>query len=434
MKQSTKTLLGFVLGIIAGLFGFYTLPVKSYPFMVQVTEICMLIGAVFLRIIFMIVVPLLLSALMIGVFELGKGRDLGKVIIKSLIFTILLSFLAILIAISLTSILQPGAGVTFDKAELNASQGVLTIHKNVESATTKIWYQYIIELIPQNPVDSAARAFDGEIIPFIFFALIFGYALSQYIPDDGHPLIQVLDAIFNASLKIVDWAMMIAPYAIFAIVFNTTYHLGAGFLQNIAFFVGVVVLGLLIQQFVVYAAFLKFIGRTSPWQFFKDCKDVYLYAFTTSSSSVTLPIALETAEKTLKLPKQISRFVLTCGASANQNGTALFEGVVVLFLAQVYGLNLSIESQFVIILMAVLAGIGTAGVPGGSLPLVAILCVQVGIPVEGMGLILGVDRFLDMCRTTLNVSGDLVIAKLVSSTVDVSEVPGKANAQGSRRR
>ena len=147
----------------------------------------------------------------------------------------------------------------------------------------------------------------------------------------------------------------------------------------------------------------------------------------TASSNATLPIALETAEKVLKLPPQISRFVLTCGASANQNGTALFEGVVVLFLAQVYGLNLSLESQLVVVLMSVLAGVGTAGVPGGSLPLIAILCVQVGIPVEGMGLILGVDRFLDMCRTTLNVSGDLVIAKLVSSTVDSSEVPEDLN-------
>jgi Na+/H+-dicarboxylate symporter len=194
--------------------------------------------------------------------------------------------------------------------------------------------------------------------------------------------------------------------------------MGAGFLANVAYFVGVVVLGLLIQQFVVYGIALKVIGKTNPITFFKACQEAYVYAFSTASSNATLPIALETAEKKLKLPPQISRFVLTCGASANQNGTALFEGLVVLFLAQVYGLNLSIEQQFVVVLMSVLAGIGTAGVPGGSLPLIAILCVNVGVPVEGMGLILGVDRFLDMCRTTLNVSGDLVIAQLVSANVD----------------
>lgn len=375
----------------------------------------------------MVVVPLLVSALMLGVFELGKGRGLGKVAKKSMFFTIILSLMAVLIAISLTHILQPGAGITFDKEALKANQGVLSISKNVEAAKSIPWYQYIINLIPTNPVDSAARAFGGEIIALMIFALMFGYALSLFTQDEEHPLIKVLDGIFNASLNIVNWAMKLAPYGIFGIVFNTTYRMGAGFLANVAYFAFVVVLGLALQQFIVYAACLKVFARTNPWAFFKQCKEVYIYAFSTASSNATLPIALETAEKVLKLPPQIARFVLTCGASANQNGTALFEGVVVLFLAQVYGLNLGLEQQLIVVLMAVLAGVGTAGVPGGSLPLIAILCVQVGIPVEGMGLILGVDRFLDMCRTTLNVSGDLVIAKLVSATVESSEVPKDLN-------
>ena len=253
----------------------------------------------------------------------------------------------------------------------------------------------------------------------MIFALMFGTALSFTVQDEDNPLIKMLNTIFDASLKIIEWAMALAPYGIFAIVFNTTYRMGAGFLQNVAYFAGVVVLGLLIQQFVVYALCLKIFAKTSPWKFFQGCKEVYVYAFSTASSNATLPVALEVAEKTLKIPAKISRFVLTCGASANQNGTALFEGVVVLFLAQVYGLNLSLENQFVVVLMSVLAGVGTAGVPGGSLPLIAILCVQVGVPPEGMGLILGVDRFLDMCRTTLNVSGDLVISRLVAGdTID----------------
>ncbi len=427
MKQSTKLLIGFVLGVAIGLLGYYFLPQKSFPFMQVVTDFCTLAGAIFLRMIFMVVVPLLVSALMLGVFELGKGRGLGKVAKKSMFFTIVLSLMAVLIAISLTHLLQPGAGITFDKEALKANQGVLSISKNVDAAKSIPWYQYIVNLIPTNPVDSAARAFGGEIIALMIFALMFGYALSLYTQDEDHPLIKVLDAIFNASLNIVNWAMKLAPYGIFGIVFNTTYRMGAGFLANVAFFAFVVVLGLAVQQFVVYAACLKVFAKTNPWAFFKQCKEVYIYAFSTASSNATLPIALETAEKVLKLPPQISRFVLTCGASANQNGTALFEGVVVLFLAQVYGLNLGLEQQLIVVLMAVLAGVGTAGVPGGSLPLIAILCVQVGIPVEGMGLILGVDRFLDMCRTTLNVSGDLVIAKLVSSTVDSSEVPENLN-------
>lgn len=418
MKQYQKLLLGFVLGVVLGLIAYYTLPEKSYPFMKTFTQWCTLVGAIFLRTIFMIVVPLLVSALMLGVFELGKGRGLGKVATKSLTYTILLSFMAVIIAVVLTSVMQPGAGVQFDKEALAKNQGVLSISKNVEAAKNKPWFQYFTDLIPQNPVDSAARAFGGEIIALMIFSLMFGYALSVFTQDEDHPMIKVLDAIFNASIIIVEWAMKLAPFGIFGIVFNTTYRMGAGFLGNVAYFALVVVIGLLIQQFVVYAACLKIIGRTSPWEYFKGCKEAYVYAFSTASSNATLPIALDIAERTLKLPPQISRFVLTCGASANQNGTALFEGVVVLFLAQVYGLNLTLENQFVVVLMSVLAGVGTAGVPGGSIPLIAILCVQVGIPVEGMGLILGVDRFLDMCRTTLNVSGDLVIAKLVSSNVD----------------
>lgn len=427
MKQSTKLLLGFAFGVAFGLFGYYYLPQKDYAFMKFFTDICTLAGAVFLRTIFMVVVPLLVSALMLGVFELGKGRGLGKVAKKSLVYTLLLSFMAVIIAVSLTSILQPGAGLVFDKEALKANQGVLSISQNVKKAADIPWYQYFINLIPNNPVDSAARAFQGEIIALMIFALMFGYALSVFTQDDDHPFLKVLDAIFNASIIIVGWAMKIAPYGIFGIVFNTTYRMGAGFLANVAYFAFVVVLGLAIQQFVVYGLALKVIGKVNPWEFMKKCKEVYIYAFSTASSNATLPVALDCAENVLKLPPQISRFVLTCGASANQNGTALFEGVVVLFLAQVYGLHLGMEQQFLVVLMAVLAGVGTAGVPGGSLPLIAILCVQVGIPVEGMGLILGVDRFLDMCRTTLNVSGDLIIARLVSSNVDMKDVPQELN-------
>lgn len=414
MKQYQKLLLGFVLGVVFGLIGYYTLPQKTYPFMKPFTDICTLTGAIFLRMIFMVVVPMLVSALVLGVFELGKGRGLGKVASRSFAFTLLLSFMAVLIAITLTNVLQPGVGVTFDKEALAQNQGVINIQKNVTAAASKPWFQYFTDLIPQNPVDSAARAFGGEIIALMIFALMFGTALSFTVQDENNPLIKMLNTIFEASLKIIEWAMALAPYGIFAIVFNTTYRMGAGFLQNVAYFAGVVVLGLLIQQFVVYALCLKVFAKTSPWKFFQGCKEVYVYAFSTASSNATLPVALDVAERTLKIPAKISRFVLTCGASANQNGTALFEGVVVLFLAQVYGLNLSLENQLVVVLMSVLAGVGTAGVPGGSLPLIAILCVQVGVPPEGMGLILGVDRFLDMCRTTLNVSGDLVISRLVA--------------------
>ena len=424
MKQYQKLLLGFVLGVIVGLVAYYTLPQKAFPFMQTVTDLCTLTGAVFLKMIFMVVVPLLVSALMLGVYELGKGRNLGKVASKSLLYTVLLSTVAVFVAIAITGFLQPGVGLEFDKEQLAKNQSVISINKNMQIAKDKPWTQYLTDLIPQNPVDSAARAFGGEIIALMIFALFFGYALSICVKDEEHAFIKVLQAIYDCSLKIIDWAMQIAPYGIFAIVFNTTYRMGAGFLGNVALFAGAVVLSLLIQQFVVYGLFLKVFAKTNPFTFFKACKEAYVYAFSTASSNATLPIALEVAEKSLKLPSKVSRFVLTCGASANQNGSGLYEGAVLLFLAQVFGVDLTFSQQVVVVLTAVLGGVGTAGVPGGTLPIIAILCVNVGVPVEGLGLILGVDRFLDMCRTTLNVSGDLVIAKLVSTGLTEEQLAG----------
>lgn len=418
MKQHTKLLLGFVFGVAFGLFAYYKLPAADFPAMTKFSEIMTFLGATFLRMIFMVVVPLILSALMLGTMELGKGAGLGKVGGLSLLYTILLSGCAVIVAVVSTNILKPGVGLAFDKAALASNSGVLSIQKNVAATQGKAWYQYIVDLLPQNPIDSAAKAFSGEIVALMVFALFFGWALSTVISDDDHPMAQVLDSIFQASMKIIELAMKLAPYAIFGIVFNTSYKMGASFLGNVAFYAMVVVLGLLFQFFVIYGLFIKFVAGKSPLGFFAQCKQVYLYAFTTASSNATLPVALECAEHVLKLPPRISRFVLTVGASANQNGTALFEGVTVMFLAQVYGIDLSVGQQILVVLMSILAGVGTAGVPGGSLPLIVVLMTQVGIPAEGIGLILGVDRFLDMCRTTLNVAGDLVIARLITSTVD----------------
>ena len=428
MKQYQKLLLGFILGVIVGLIAYYNLPEKAFPFMTTFTEFCTLAGAIFLKMIFMVVVPLLVSALMLGVYELGKGRSLGKVAGKSLMYTVVLSLIAVFIAIAITNVIQPGVGLQFDKEQLAKNQAVISINKNMQLAQAKPWTTYITDLIPQNPVDSAARAFGGEIIAVMVFALMFGYALSVCVKDEEHAFIKVLQAIFDCSLKIIDWAMQIAPYGIFAIVFNTTYRMGASFLGNVALFAGVVVLSLLIQQFVTYSIFLKLFAKTNPWDFFAKCREAYVYAFSTASSNATLPIALEVAEKSLKLPPKVSRFVLTCGASANQNGSGLYEGAVLLFLAQVYGIDLTLSQQIVVVLTAVLGGVGTAGVPGGTLPIIAILCVNVGVPVEGLGLILGVDRFLDMCRTTLNVSGDLVIAKLVSTGLTEEQLADANNS------
>jgi DAACS family dicarboxylate/amino acid:cation (Na+ or H+) symporter len=360
------------------------------------------------------------AALVVGVYDLGRGHGLKGVAGRTLAFTVVLSGASVLIGMLLVNLLQPGRGVRLGEgAELSQSQGVQALQAN--AAATKPLSDTLIELIPRNPFESAVRALDGDMLAFMVFALVFGIAVSRTAgqTEDRALLVRVLDQVFDACMRIVQFAMVLAPFAVFAIVFNTAFTFGTSVFASLLFYVVVVVAGLLLQQFGVYPLLLRLVARRSPAQFFRDCREVYVYAFSTASSNATLPLSLDVAERKLRLPPRISRFVLTVGSTANQNGTALFEGVTVLFLAQAYGLDLTAGQQLRVMLMSIVAGIGTAGVPGGSLPMVMIVAQSVGIPAEGMGLILGVDRFLDMCRTAVNVSGDLVIAALVSGAESV---------------
>lgn len=375
------------------------------------TNLLQPIGQVFLRAIFMVVVPMIFSALAIGVFELGRGHDLKGVAARTLLYTVLLSTLSVVIAIAAVNIIRPGARI--DRT-LVPAQSVQSIEANARAARTVS--QTIVELIPRNPLESAVRALDGDMLPFMVFALVFGLAISAIAgPLTERPvIIQMLEQTFEACMRIVHWVMRWSPIAVFAIICNTTLTFGGGIFVALLLYVFTVVLGLVLQQVVVYGLAVRLLAGRSALQFFRDCQDVCLYAFSTASSNATLPLSLEVAESKLQLPPRIARFALTVGSTANQNGTALFEGVTVLFLAQAYGLDLTLGQQVRVMLMSILAGVGTAGVPGGSLPMVLIVAQSVGIPAEGMGLILGVDRFLDMCRTVVNVSGDLVIATLIS--------------------
>jgi DAACS family dicarboxylate/amino acid:cation (Na+ or H+) symporter len=227
-------------------------------------------------------------------------------------------------------------------------------------------------------------------------------------------LLRGIEGLFEVSMTLIGLVIRLAPYAVFCFMFNLAALFGWDLLARLGAYVGVVLLALSLHMFVVYSLALKFVGGWSPWKFFKGVQEAMLMAFSTASSNATLPTALHVADVELGLPRKVSRFVLTVGATANQNGTALFEGVTVLFLAQFFGVDLSLAQQVTVMFVCILGGIGTAGVPAGSLPVVALICGMVGVPPEGIGLILGVDRLLDMCRTTLNVTGDLVAATVVS--------------------
>lgn len=411
VRKAAWLLAALIAGIVLGGLLHPYKNVEGYAWLTPlITEWIAIIGQVFLRMIFMVVVPLVVSALLLGAYELGCGRGMGRVFIKTLGCTVLASSAAVAIGVTLVVLLQPGAG-----ANVIAVESPESIAVRQAAASAKPAAQAIVDLLPRNPLASATRALEGEIIALMVACLIFGAAMSA----DGvrqkvaTTLVPLLEAVFAICIKVVGFAMVLAPAGVFSLVLTAAFVNGIGVFRTLAAYVGVVVLALLIQQFVVYPLMLRFLAKRSPWKFFSACREVYLYAFSTSSSNATLPKALETAETKLDVPPRVSRFVLTVGATANQNGTALFEGITVLFLAQVYGVELTIGQQIVVVLMSVLAGIGTAGVPGGSLPLIVILLQTVGVPAEGIALVLGVDRFLDMCRTVINVSGDLVISAVV---------------------
>jgi DAACS family dicarboxylate/amino acid:cation (Na+ or H+) symporter len=412
VKLHVRLLIALVLGIVLGT---SLSPFAQGTWIAFVnTSILRPIGQIFLRLIFMVVVPMVFAALVVGVYDLGRRRGLSGVVGRTLFFTVVLSTASVVIGILLVNVIRPGAGLQLQTAAVQEA-GLKTLESN--AAAARSLSDTLVEIVPRNPIDSAARALDGEMLPLMVFALIFGVALSAAGREGSSNLVvSFLEQVFEACMRIVEWVMRLAPYAVFAIVFGTALTFGIAVLRPLMLYVATVIGGLLLQQFVVYAALLRTVAGRSPVSFFRACREVYLYAFSTASSNATLPLSLDTAERKLGISPAIGRFVLTVGSTANQNGTALFEGVTVMFLAQAYGLDLSLADQVRVMVMSIVAGIGTAGVPGGSLPMVLIVAQSVGVPAEGMALILGVDRLLDMCRTTVNVSGDLVISALVDKT------------------
>jgi DAACS family dicarboxylate/amino acid:cation (Na+ or H+) symporter len=247
--------------------------------------------------------------------------------------------------------------------------------------------------------------------------ILVGIALTSVPSRHSEPIIVLLEAVQAVSMKIIDFAMKLAPYGVAALVFQASAQIGGSLFSVLGKYVLCVLLGLGLHLVVCYSAVLWFGARRTPWDFFRRIQQVIYTAFSTSSSNATLPTSLRVATTQLGLRKPVASFVLTVGATGNQNGTALFEGITVLFLAQFYGIDLSFGAQVTVVLMSIVAGIGTAGVPGGSIPLVVLLLQSIGVPAEGIGIILGVDRLLDMSRTVVNVTGDLVLAEVAAGAL-----------------
>ena len=405
-------LIGFVVGLGGGLFVNLAVGADA-PWVLWVTSnITGPAGQIFLRLLFMLVIPLLFSALVIGVAEMGDLKSLGRAGWKTLAFTVGVSSVAVLIGLVMVNVFRPGDGVDPVLAQALLAQGADGAASIVGNAPETINLgQFFLDLIPSNVFTAAA---ENQILPVMVFALLFGIGLVMARSPATDKLQEVILGLFEITMKLINLVIKLAPFAIAALMFNLAALFGWDLLVRLAAYVGVAVGAMLIHMFVVYPLAVWTLGGMSPFKFFRAIREPMVVAFSTASSNASLPVSLRAAEVELKLPRKIARFVLTVGATANQNGTALFEGVTVLFLAQFFNIDLTIWQQVIVMLVCILGGIGTAGVPAGSLPVVAMILVMVGVPAEGIGLILGVDRFLDMCRTTLNVTGDLVAATVVS--------------------
>jgi DAACS family dicarboxylate/amino acid:cation (Na+ or H+) symporter len=270
-----------------------------------------------------------------------------------------------------------------------------------------------LAIVPRNPVEAMARM---DMLAVIFFSIVFGAALTMIPKDRAAPMVRVLEGLGDVVIKIIDFAMWLAPYGVFGLIFVVTSRFGWHLLGQLSLYVAVVVGGLLLHGVVSLSVLVRVFGGLNPLRFWKKVRPVIITAFSTSSSNATLPTSIAVAEKDLGIPPAIAGFVLPLGATMNMNGTSLYEGVTVLFLAQVFGVDLTLGQQIVVVFLSVITAVGAAGVPGGSLPLIMVVLGTVGVPPEGIAIILGVDRILDMCRTTLNVSGDLTAAAFVTKS------------------
>ncbi|MEB3327788.1 MAG: dicarboxylate/amino acid:cation symporter [Candidatus Sericytochromatia bacterium] len=419
MSRHTQILFGMLTGLALGLFARLVLEGDPQTLTWLVKNVATPLGQVFMNSVFMVVVPLVVTALTLGVAEVGDVGRVGRMGLRTLGLTVVFSSLAVVIGLAAVNVTQPGLGLSeADRQVLLASVGGPEAAQQAvsQAAQAKGWAQTLVDLIPRNPFAEAVNAFQGGLLPLMVFALALGAALSSLKPERAAPLKDWLESVFLVMLKVIEFAMTLAPLGVAGLMFAVAATLGVQTVWLLGKYVAVVLGALVFHQVVVYGLGVRLIARRDPVQFFKDLRETMLTAFSTSSSAATLPTAMRAATENLMLPRRVSHFVLTIGATANQNGTALYEGVTVLFLAQLFGVHLDLGQQVTVMGLAVLAGVGTAGVPGGSLPMIVIVLGTIGVPGAAIGLILGIDRLLDMCRTVLNVTGDLAIAACVAAT------------------
>ena len=417
LELHTKIFIGLVLGIVVGIlaseFGFadfFAVYVKPF-------------GTAFIRLISMIVVPLVFASLLVGTASLNDVRKLGKIGGKTIAFYLGTTVIAIVLGLVLANFFEPGEGLSKEtQDQLRQNYGA-----KVEELTAKEKpgiAETLVNIIPRNPLESLAS---GEMLQIIFFALMLGVSITMIPPDRAAPVVRFFEGINDAMIAMVHVIMKFAPYGVFALIASFIGEYGLGILAPLLKYSIVVVVGLILQLVVTYSAALKLFTSVGLKKFFRGIRPAQLIAFSSSSSSATLPVTMECVEENLGVSKEISSFVLPLGATINMDGTALYQGVAAVFIAQVYGMDLSFSQQLTIVLTATLASIGAAGVPGVGMITLTLVLKTIGVPIEGIALILGVDRILDMCRSVVNISGDAACAVVIASSEGQIELRNDAN-------
>jgi Na+/H+-dicarboxylate symporter len=422
MPLHIKVLIGFALGTLIGLL-VNELGLQSNEYILGFNKyLAIPFGkTIFLNLLFMLVVPLMFSALVLGVAELGDIASLGRLGWRTLIYTAVVTGIAVTIGLVMVNLLQPGKHM---EPELVQQAMAQYSDRASEISTTGAQLNFdslLGSIVPKNVI--AAAADDSKKLGVVFFALLFGIGLVLTPTPATQALKQTLQGIFDICMKLIGLVIRLAPYAVACLTFVLCANLGWDVIRGLSWFVVTVLLALATHMFVVLPLWVRYMGRMPIRTFFRGIQEAMLTAFATASSTATLPVTLRVAEENLKLPRKTSRFVLTVGASANHHGTALFEGITILFLAQVAGMELGIMQQLLVLLLCILGGIGTAGIPSGSLPVIAMICGVIGLDPAGIAIILGVNTFLDMCRTSLNVTGDLATAVVVAARTAEADVP-----------
>ncbi len=408
-KRHWHIFIAIFLGVVLG--AWFPYNPESPTFMHHAFEV---VGQMFIRLIAMLAIPLIISSLLIGINSLGDGRQLGKMGVKTVMYFGLTMIISATVAALIGFYVDPGARIPegFDLAS-----GFVPFKPTAEAVHITSIRDLLLNLIPQNPFESLARR---DLVPVIIFTLMFGTA-TAFIGDTARPFVAFFEAVFAATMRIVDWVMIFAVPGVFALTFTAISHSGVGIFYKMMPFMGAVLLALLIQILIVYPLLLYVLARVNFMNLYRAISEAILVAFGTASSSATLPVTLACIERRGGVSNRIASFVLPAGVSMNMNGTTMFEVIAVMFLAQLYGIPLTLTVIISIVILAIIASIGAAGVPAAGMITMSIILNGIGgfrpeQVLEGLSLLWAVDRILDMCRTTVNVIDDCVVATLIASS------------------